>query len=389
MSRTIIHVDMDAFFASVEELDHPELAGKPLIVGGNATRRGVVAAANYAARRFGIHSAMPTAAALHRCPQATLLPPRPDRYSDISRQIRQIFNRYTPLVEPLSLDEAFLDITGSLRLFGTAEKIGWHIKDDIRRELGLIASVGIAPNKFLAKIASDIDKPDGFRVIAADEIVSFLSPLPVSRLWGVGAKTEALLTSMGIHTIGDLRSDRAATCLKGMGRAGEQLRQLALGIDQRPVIPGRAAKSISHETTFATDIRDGESLRRHLLTLTEQVARRLRQSGMAGRTVFIRLRHSDFHTVCRSRSLDHPADATQALWQRARQLFIEHWHGEPLRLIGMGVDQLVQKEEQQRQGELFDADSRKRQHDLDHIVDHIQEKFGAGAVQRAGGRIKP
>lgn len=382
MPRTILHIDMDAYFASVEELDNPELAGKPLIVGGNATHRGVVAAANYAARRFGIHSAMPTSTALRKCPHAVLLPPRLARYSEISRQIQAIFHRYTPLVEPLSLDEAFLDVTGSLRLFGSAEVIGRRIKDEIRQELGLIASVGIAPNKFLAKIASDIDKPNGFKVVANDEVLSFLSPLPISRLWGVGGKTGSTLKKMGIHTIGELRATSLATINEKLGRNGEHLWQLAHGIDERPVVTDRDAKSISHETTFAEDISDTDTLRYRLLELTEQVAWRLRRSGQTGKTVFIRLRHSDFTTITRSRSLSHHTDITQEIWLQARHLFAEHWHGEPLRLIGMGIDNLRTRQNENGQQELFETGKKSRQREIDLVVDHVQERFGKASLHR-------
>lgn len=382
MARAILHVDMDAFFASVEELDNPLLAGKPLIVGGNATHRGVVAAANYAARRFGIHSAMPTSTALRKCPHAVLLPPRLPRYSEISRQVHTIFHRYTPLVEPLSLDEAFLDITNSLRLFGSPESIGQRIKHEIRQELGLVASVGIAPNKFVAKIASDINKPDGFKAVTGDKVLSFLSPLPISRLWGVGGKTESILKTMSIHTIGDLRAVHLSAIAQLLGNNGEHLWQLAHGIDERPVVADRDAKSISHETTFAEDISDADVLRYRLLELTEQVAWRLRKSEQTGKTIFIRLRHSDFTTITRSRSLSHHSDITQEIWQLTRRLFAEHWHGEPLRLIGMGVDNLKEAREEPHQQELFGATNRAKQQKIDQVVDHIQNRFGKTSLHR-------
>ena len=272
----ILHVDMDAFYASVEERDQPEIAGRPLIVGGSAESRGVVAAANYPAREFGVHSAMATSKALRLCPDAVVLPPRMEWYSRIARQIREIFHRYTPEIEPLSLDEAFLDATGSVQLFGSVEEIGRKIKQDIWSELRLIASVGVAPNKFLAKLASDMDKPDGFTVITADVIQETLDPLPVTRIWGVGRVTAQKFHALGIHTISDLRQKSLEQLGKQFGSHGKHFWQLARGIDDRMVVPDRKAKSVSHETTFPTDIEDPDQLRAWLLELTEQVARRLR-----------------------------------------------------------------------------------------------------------------
>jgi DNA polymerase IV len=257
----ILHVDMDAFYASVEEREHPDLAGKPLIVGGMPAGRGVVAAANYEVRKYGVHSAMPTATALRLCPQATVIPPRLSFYAEVSGQIRDIFDHYTPLVEPLSLDEAFLDVTGSEALFGASVDIGREIKLAIRKDLHLTASVGVAPNKFLAKIASDIDKPDGFVVVDEDRVQDFLDPLPVGRLWGVGRVTSRVFDRLGIETIGDVRRVPVDEMRQHFGQTGEHLWQLAHGIDERRVVPDRDAKSISHETTFAEDISDLETLR--------------------------------------------------------------------------------------------------------------------------------
>jgi DNA polymerase-4 len=240
----ILHVDMDAFYASVEERDNPRLVGKPVIVGGKPEGRGVVAAANYEIRKFGVHSAMPTSQALRLCPAAIVLPPRMDYYAEISRQIREIFDRYTPLVEPLSLDEAFLDVTGSAGLFGPAVEIGRRIKQHIKQELNLVASVGVAPNKFLAKIASDLNKPDGFLVVEQDRVQEFLDPLPVGRLWGVGRVSNTVLEGFGIRTIGQLRAQSANVLRQKFGKTGDHLWQLAHGIDSRPVVPdGRPSRS--------------------------------------------------------------------------------------------------------------------------------------------------
>jgi DNA polymerase IV len=281
----ILHVDMDAFYASVEERDRPELAGRPLIVGGTPQGRGVVAAANYAVRMFGVHSAMPTSTALRLCPQAIVIPPRLDYYAEISEQIREILYRFTPLIEPLSLDEAFLDVTGSEALFGPSVEIGRRIKREIRTSVRLVASVGIAPNKFLAKIASDLEKPDGFVVVDPAGVQAFLDPLPAGRLWGVGRVTGQALEQLGVRTIADVRQMPVEVLQQHFGKGGEHIWQLANGIDERRVIPDREAKSISHETTFAVDIGDREVLHAWLVELAEQVGRRLRR-----------------HELCRSKS---------------------------------------------------------------------------------------
>jgi len=377
-----MHVDMDAFFAAVEVRERPELAGQPVIVGGRADGRGVVAAASYEARRFGIHSAMPTAQAMRLCPEAVLLRPRPELYTQTAREIRAIFARVTPLIEPLSLDEAFLDITGSLRLFGSAEHAGRHIRDAIRNELGLAASVGIAPNKFVAKIASDIDKPRGFVVVHADEVLAFLSPLPVSRLWGVGRVTEKRLSVMGIRTIADLRRCPPDDIRASLGTAGERLWQLAHGVDDRPVVPDHEAKSISHETTFVRDIADTDLLRTCLLQLTEQVARRLRRQKKEARHIHLKVRFSDYATITRRRTLTHPTDVTTEIWQVVRQLFNRHVPGDiPVRLLGMGVSGLASHAVQT---DLFHGEKHKRLRHADAAVDAINERFGKYTVHRGG-----
>lgn len=377
----IIHVDMDAFYASVEELQRPELVGRPVIVGGDPDRRGVVAAANYVARRFGIHSAMPSSTARRNCPQAVFLPPRLDLYAEISGRIHQIFERYTPLVEPLSLDEAFLDVTGSVGLFGPEVEIGRKIKADIRGELRLVASVGVAPNKFLAKIASDLEKPDGFVVVDPGRVQEFLDPLPVGRIWGVGKVGNRWLQKLGIHTIGQLR--RLPIDLLGdrFGSGGEHLWKLARGIDDRTVVPDHQAKSISHETTFAVDIAEEEVLRAWLLELTEQVARRLRRHGLRGRTVQLKVRFADFSTITRSQTLGEPTDVTEELWQTAAEILAKRLPAKhlPVRLLGMGVSNLDASGQVQRQ--LFDD---KRQTQLDAATDAIRDRYGRESIGRAG-----
>jgi DNA polymerase-4 len=381
----ILHVDMDAFYASVEELDDPSLVGKPVVVGGTPEGRGVVAAANYAARQYGVHSAMPAAQAKRLCPQAVFIRSRMDRYAEVSRALREIFSRYTPLVEPLSLDEAFLDVTSSARLFGDAEIIARRIKEEIRGELGLVASVGVAPNKFLAKLASDLDKPDGLVIVPADAIEEFLAPLPVSRLWGVGRVSNQQLAEIGVQTIGDLRAVPDELLDNRLGRSATQLRRLARGIDERAVIPDREAKSISHETTFATDIEDRAVLKSWLLELAEQVATRLRRHNLRGKTVFIKVRYADFRTVTRSESLDAPTSLTRELQAIAvRLLRAELAHQpQPVRLLGMGVGGVTA--ETLEQGDLFAQPNREQQRNIDSVVDAVKSRFGNRALRRGGG----
>jgi DNA polymerase-4 len=299
----ILHVDMDAFYASVEERDDPSLVGKPVIVGGTPEGRGVVAAANYEARKFGVHSAMASARAHRLCPHAIVIRPRIDYYAQVSSQIREIFEQFTPQIEPLSLDEAFLDATGSESLFGPSAEIGMQVKKRIRVELQLVASVGVAPNKFLAKIASDVRKPDGFVIVEPDEVQAFLDPLPVGRIWGVGKVTGQVFDNLGIKTIGQLRSLSLESLNELFGASGEHYWRLARGIDNRPVVPDREARSISHETTFADDITEMDVLRAWLVDLVEQVARWLRHHDLRGRTVDIKVRFADFTTISRSLTL--------------------------------------------------------------------------------------
>jgi DNA polymerase IV len=379
----ILHCDMDAFYASVEERERPELVGKPVIVGGSPEKRGVVSAANYVARRYGVHSAMPSATAHRLCPHGVYLPPRISYYADISKQIREIFERFTPLVEPLSLDEAFLDVTGSEGLFGSAPEIGHKIKQAVRKETGLVVSVGVAPNKFLAKIASDFKKPDGFLVIEPGQVQAFLDPLPIERLWGVGKQSSKVFQQLGIRTIGQLRQWPIETLTSRFGSQGEHLWQLAHGIDDSPVIPEREAKSISHETTFEEDIADLEVLRAWLIDLTEQVGWRLRRHGLKGRTVHLKVRFADFSLITRSRTLLSPTDVTDELWRVADEMLCHRLPPGhlPIRLIGMGVSNFDAVGSVQ--GLLFDQDERKKQSDLDVATDQIREKFGTGALRRA------
>lgn len=379
----ILHVDMDAFYASIEERDRPELQGKPVIVGGSPEGRGVVAAANYVVRNFGVRSAMPTARALALCPDAIVLRPRMGHYSAISQQIRDIFHRYTPIVEPLSLDEAFLDATESVLLFGPVESIGRSIKKDISDELKLVASVGVAPNKFLAKLASDLDKPDGFTVITPDAVQSVLDPLPVTRLWGVGKATRQKFEEIQIQTIGQLRKMPLEQLKQSLGKSGEHFWRLAQGLDDRRVVADREAKSISHETTFAGDIRDIDVLRARLLDLTEQVAHRLRRNNMHGRTINLKVRYANFDTITRSKSLPQPTNATNTLWSVVSELLNTQLPNRPLvvRLLGMGISNLQPPNAVQQS--LFSGEQNERDAKLDNVADRIRNRFGTTMLRRA------
>jgi DNA polymerase-4 len=308
-------------------------------------------------------------------------------YAEISEQIGAIFHRYTPLVEPLSLDEAFLDVTGSEPLFGPSESIGRRIKQEIRDELRLVASVGVAPNKFLAKLASDLQKPDGFVVVEPSRVQEFLDPLPVSRLWGVGRVTERAFEKLYIRTIGQLRQMPGEILRDHFGSMGDHLWALAHGIDDRSVVPEREAKSISHETTFATDLEDPEVLRAWLLELSEQVGCRLRRHGLKGRTIQIKVRFDDFQTITRAQTFFEPTSVTQAIWQTAAQMFAERLPARPLRIRLLGVGVSGFETPRRTQLMLFPDEQHDRNSRLDQVTDQIRDKFGASSLQRALGML--
>ena len=385
-------MDMDEFFAAVEKLDDPALRGKCLLIGGDPKARGVVSTASYEARKFGCHSAMPMATAVRLCPHAIVLPVRGRRYRQVSEQIFAIFERFTPVIEPVSIDEAFLDVSGCERLLGPAERIAAEIKQCIRGELGLTASVGVAPNKFLAKLASDLEKPDGLVVIAEDSLQEVLDPLPIRKLWGLGPAAEKQLQRLGIHTIGQLRQKSPEFLRKHFGQGGEQFLRLAGGQDKRPVTPDSQAKSIGQEQTFPVDaclagrqVGEMDELRRVLLQQVEQVGRRLRRHELMARTVTIKLRYGDFTTLTRSATLKEPTDTTDELWRAARSL-LEAWaagHHRPLRLLGVTASQLLG--EQGRQLRLFESPDRQKQQRLDRVLDDIAERFGSDALRRGAG----
>ena len=378
-NRQIIHVDMDAFYASVEQRDNPELRGKPVVVGGKPKSRGVVATCSYEARKYGIRSAMPLSEAYRRCPHAVFLPVDFAKYRRVSQQLHKIFQDYTPLVEPLSLDEAFLDVTASLRLFGSTENIARELKKRIKDELNLTASIGLAPNKFLAKIASDIQKPDGFVVIDEDQIEAFLDPLPVERIWGVGPKTAEQLHELNVRTVRDLKKIDKPTLNRLFGQLGNQLYYLARGIDDRPVEPEREAKSIGREITFQQDLTDPEVLKTYLLDLSLDVGRRLRKAGLKARTVTLKVRLADFKTLSRSRTLNYSTDLDKEIYKEACQLLDELHLKTPVRLIGVTAHNLTCGEIQQS---LF-ATEPGAEEKITKALDKVKERFGEDSITLA------
>jgi DNA polymerase IV len=378
--RAILHIDMDAFYASVEEQDRPELKGKPLIVGGTSGR-GVVAAANYAVRRFGVHSAMPMREALRRCPEAICVHPRMARYKEVSEQVFAIFHEFTPLVEGLSLDEAFLDVTSSQQLLGSAESIGGEIRRRIRAQTGLTASVGIAPNKLLAKIASDLNKPDGMCRIGADNVRDVLDGLPIEKLFGVGPKTLPAVHAAGIRSFGDLRKAGDEALWRAFGKHGKSMLTRASGLDDRPVVPNREEKSISAEETYATDIRGAAELTVQLLRLADRAATRLRAQELAAGTVSVKIRRGDFATFTRQRALAPPTQDTGIVSAIARALLEQWLAAQPnaaVRLLGVGVSDL----QMLPQRDLFGGDSTPGSR-LDTAIDGIRDRFGSDMLTRA------
>ncbi len=378
--RAILHVDMDAFYASVEERDDPKLRGKPLIVGG-VSGRGVVAAANYAVRRFGVRSAMPIAEALRRCPEAICVRPRMRVYSEVSGQVFEIFHHFTPLVEGLSLDEAFLDVTASARLLGEAGVIGAEIRRRIHATTALTASVGVAPNKLLAKIASDLDKPDGMFTIHAGNLTSVIDPLPIERLFGVGKMTLPRVQAVGLRTFGDLAHADDSTLWKAFGKHGAAMRDRARGLDDRPVVPDREEKSISAEETFKTDLTDARTLRAELTRLADRTASRLRAQGLHARTVTVKIRRSDFKTYTRQRTLEPATQETARLCEAGLEL-LDAWRTtQPraaVRLLGLGVSDFGGG----AQPDLFAAAPAPASR-LDSTVDDIRRRFGSALLTRA------
>ena len=392
--RQILHVDMDAFFAAVEQRDRPELKGKPVLIGGTG-RRGVVSTASYEARPFGCRSAQPMAVALRLCPDAIVLPTDGAKYAAVSEQLFAIFRDVTPLVQPLSVDEAFLDVTGCERLWGSAVEVAQDLKARIQADLDLTASVGVAPNMFLAKLASDLEKPDGLTVIQEDDIDRVLPPLPVERLWGVGPRAAERLHARGVKTIGDLLQWSERELEREFGSSGLHYGRLARGLDDRELVPDSRAKSISQERTFGVDVDDPDHVRDVLRGQVEDVARRLRRSGMKARTVALKIRYGNFETITRSMTFDHGTDGTQELQDASFTLF-KRWVRQgfkPVRLIGMGASNLVEPSDEQLG--LFGEPKKQRGAALDKALDALKDRFGGDVIgrglapkpQRADGNI--
>jgi len=380
-TRSILHVDMDAFYASVEQRDNPGLKGKPVVVGGGVNR-GVVAAASYEARQFGIRSAMPMAEARRRCAHLVRVVPQMSRYKETSRVVFAIFREFTPLVEGLSLDEAFLDITASVRLFGSPETIATAIKRRILQDTELTASVGVAENKLVAKIASDLNKPDGLAIVRPDDYRKKLDPLPVRVIPGIGRETLKRLDKVGIATVFDLRTASNRDIEPIFGRFTQRTRDRAAGIDQRPVVVDRAEKSISAEETFDKDLSQAEDLNRELLRLSERTSTRLRKAGLAAGTVQLKIRRADFRTYTRQHSLQPAADGTDQIYAVACRL-LSKWVGEhrydAIRLLGVGASNLAPAQ----QADLFAENGQFTHLAIDETVDEIHEKFGAASMSRA------
>ncbi|GAA0220255.1 DNA polymerase IV [Cryptosporangium japonicum] len=378
---TILHVDMDAFFVSVEVRRDPSLRGRPVVVGGTGPR-GVVSSASYEARVFGVRSAMPTARARRLCPQAVYIQPEHGRYGEVSAAVMNIFRDVTPLVEPLSLDEAFLDVAGARRLLGSPSRIGQLIRERVHDEQQITCSVGVASTKFIAKLASTRCKPDGLLVVPADGALEFLHPLPVGALWGVGDRTAEQLDRLGLKTVGDLAQLSPAVLRRSVGEAqAAHLHALAWARDPRSVVPDAADKSIGAEETFDVDQTDKDTINRELLRLSEKTAARLRSSGQVGRTVVIKIRYADFSTVNRSRTLQSPTDGTQEIYDTARRLYVGLSAAMPIRLVGVRVEGLGPSSSVARQPTLGEPD--RGWTEADRAVDAAIRRFGSGAVRPA------
>ena len=382
---TILHLDLDAFFCAVEELERPDLIGQPFAVGGQPDERGVVASCSYAARRLGVRSAMPMSRALRLCPELIIVPPRHRRYAEVSRQVMALLHDLTPLVEQISIDEAFLDLSD---LPEDGETLARRLQQDIRDRLGLPSSLGVATNKLVAKIANDFGKgqaqtgapPNAITVVPAGQEADVLAPLPAQALWGVGPKTAARLAGLGIHTIGDLAARPEAELMRLFGKPGADLAQRSRGIDDRPIVTEHETKSVSKEVTFARDIADAGELRRTLSDLAEGVGRELRREGLTGSTVKLKLRWPDFSTITRQTTLVRPTDLDAEIVATATRLFEQAWDGRtPIRLLGVGVSGLATG---YRQLGLWDAPHAEAQR-LQETLDDLRRRFGDHAISRA------
>jgi DNA polymerase-4 len=383
----ILHIDMDAFFASVEQLDHPELKGRPLVVGGDSGR-GVVAAASYEARRYGIHSAMPMFMARQRCPQLVIVAARKGRYSEVSQSVMAILGRYSPVVEQVSIDEAYLDAAGCGRLHGPPEVMARAIKTEIRNTMALTCSVGVAPLKFLAKIASDMQKPDGLTIVRPETVPGFIAALPVEKVPGVGKNAFRQLRQMGVATLGDVRKTDPSVLVDRLGKFGRRLVDLAHGRDATAVTPHSPTKSISTERTLPADILDREALKRHLLSQSQEVGRQLRCKGFLARTISLKLKDTNFKQTTRSVTLDRPSQSSETVYRSAEALLARQALNSPVRLIGVGASALIADTTPQQVCLFSSVDHRDSGWEkVDRAVDRIAERFGQSAVHR--GSLTP
>ncbi|RJX35429.1 MAG: DNA polymerase IV [Desulfurivibrio sp.] len=381
MTRDIIHLDLDAFYASVEVLDNPTLKGLPVIVGGSSDR-GVVSAASYESRAFGVHSALAIVIARRLCPQGIFLPVRMSRYAEVSEQVMAVFRQYTPWVEQISVDEAFLDVTGCQSLFGSAVEIAGQIRSRVRAEIGLTVSAGVAGCKLVAKIASDLNKPDGLTVVPHGREAEFLAPLPIKRLWGVGRKTQTALRLLGVQTIGDLTRFSLDFLEKKFGQHGRHMYFCARGLDERPVECSHCTKSIGNEETFDQDLTDLQQIRKELLRLATRVGERLRRHHFTGRAVTLKVKYHDFISISRSLTLTRPTNDSRELYQAALSLLPRTQAGsKPVRLVGIAVDKL-QDDSLPRQLDLFGGKKTDRQ-ELNRALDRINARFGAHTIKPA------
>jgi len=383
----ILHIDMDAFFAAVEQLDNPDLRGRCVIVGGRS-ERGVVTTASYEARRYGVHSAMPMFEARRRCPHATIVPGRMARYKAVSRRIMGLLQAFTPLVEPVSIDEAYLDISGSERLFGPPEEMAGRIKSTIRQETGLTCSIGGAPLRFLAKIASDMNKPDGMTILPPDEVPAFIEYLPVHKIPGVGKVAQDRLSRMQLRTLGDVRRYPHDMLIARLGKFGHRLLELSRGEDRTPVTPHTSAKSVSSENTLPQDTNDRSALHGLLLHHAEDVGRQLRRLMLKARTITLKIKHADFQQITRSRTLKRPIQSTEAIIEEADALLQHYPLTRKVRLIGVGASNFVPSKAPV-QADLFAANHRlpANWEKVDHTVDAINERFGRYAVRKASSVV--
>ena len=380
----ILHVDMDAFYASVAELDHPEYKGKALVVGAGA--RGVVLSANYEARKFGIRAAMPVGRAKRMAPHAIFIAPEHHRYSEISERVMAIFHSYTPLVEPISLDEAFLDVTGSQKLFGTGREIAAKIREQVEKEEGITCSVGLAQSKFIAKLASQHCKPNGMLEIKSDRILEFLHPLPVRAIWGVGPKTAESLERLGLHTVSDIAHTPRATLIRALGEStGASLYELAWGRDYRDVVPDEPEKSIGNEETFSEDLDNPEEILREFLRMTEKATARLRERSLFAKTISIKIKFADFSSLTRSKTVPIAIDNTHDTYEVVKALYLALRNdGARIRLVGVSLSQLQEGAPVQ-----LELGARERGwREADTAIDRAQARFGRGSV-RPGRLIRP